>query len=714
MMDAAADTADVLIEAAVRCPSPPSCSQRADEECHNIEQLEKERHCTKVKPKKKIKPRGKLSRSLAVCEETPTFEETVGGPDANASSCRDDATSCKEEEQDPKEDSPSKESSEEYTDSTGIDLQQFIVDSLNSNPRDRLMLLKLEQDMRDFIGSDSPFKKFAPMSPYHRMLVHRVAAYFGMEHNVDHTGKSVIINTTSRTRTPERRFLEMVHKGKSEEIQQWKAILKRDNSLEDQSRCHLLRDRQSKSMEEREEEYQRARERIFNKEECTRAETRDTEEYNPYAETQRRRQLFRGSRNSSGSSWTGSSRQSSMETDCHYSNDPRPWSSTDSDSSYQWTNPGPKTHQPASHNWDARGSISLYMLPSTCSQPSLPVAEEPAPNPIYMGETEIPPGSILVNPRTGHPFLNPDGTPAVYIPADNQQPIKSQTPLQGCPPQPLQQQVLQCSSVSYTAPQMVTVVPSQPYSTIEDLSSQFAHVTMGCQSTAEPAPLYPPSHGFTYAHPTLPNPHSYCQPPPQVPGYYYSQNALSAQYGCSSPGQHGLTQAAAAPPAGSFTPALKMQPSPGNQPQTVLGAYAPVGPHQCSIAQVNTQFPPLISNPPVLKRKKSEFRKCLLGQILCSSFHFFPPPSREAFQCPFLTVKLRLEEQAMWHTAASWLRPLITAAAASLLAVPASALRFGPRSTEESFSSSCTDAHFPPPPPPSIHPHLHRTSSSPV
>uniref|UniRef100_A0A3P9J907 R3H domain containing 1 n=1 Tax=Oryzias latipes TaxID=8090 RepID=A0A3P9J907_ORYLA len=497
-----------------------------------------------------FQPRGKLSRSLAVCEETPTFEETVvtisssfvflmefsseqhlvfllfqGGPDANASSCCDDATSCKEEEQDPKEDSPSKggnlgrtkrfafqvflclscvvkhfvvavspsESSEEYTDSTGIDLQQFIVDSLNSNPRDRLMLLKLEQDMRDFIGSDSPFKKFAPMSPYHRMLVHRVAAYFGMEHNVDHTGKSVIINTTSRTRTPERRFLEMVHKGKSEEIQQWKTILKRDNSLEDQSRCHLLRDRQSKSMEEREEEYQRARERIFNKE-----VRGDTEEYNPYAETQRRRQLFRGSRNSSGSSWTGSSRQSSMETDCHYSNDPRPWSSTDSDSSYQ--------------------------LPSTCSQPSLSVAEEPAPNPVYMGETEIPPGSILVNPHTGLPFLNPDGTPAVYIPADNQQPIKSQTPLQGCPPQPLQQQVARARSPSFF-PSMPISPPLQvcahadlcvSHLQIEDLSSQFAHVTMGCQSTAEPAPLYPPSHGFTYANPTLPNPHSYCQPPPQV------------------------------------------------------------------------------------------------------------------------------------------------------------------------------------------------------
>lgn len=46
------------------------------------------------------------------------------------------------------------ESSVEYTDSTGIDLHQFIVDTLNSNPRDRMMLLKLEQDMIDFIISN--------------------------------------------------------------------------------------------------------------------------------------------------------------------------------------------------------------------------------------------------------------------------------------------------------------------------------------------------------------------------------------------------------------------------------------------------------------------------------------------------------------------------------------------------------------------------------
>lgn len=38
------------------------------------------------------------------------------------------------------------------------------------------------------------------MTSYHRMLLHRVAAYFGMDHNVDPSGKSVVINKTTNTR----------------------------------------------------------------------------------------------------------------------------------------------------------------------------------------------------------------------------------------------------------------------------------------------------------------------------------------------------------------------------------------------------------------------------------------------------------------------------------------------------------------------------------
>ncbi|XP_029370106.1 cAMP-regulated phosphoprotein 21 isoform X2 [Echeneis naucrates] len=623
MTEAVTESADDLLKPCdatscdvIRCPSPPLCLSLCEEEdkecCKDNKKLEQQKHCNHMQPKKKVMAKGKLVRSMAICEEPSGLDEVQSSADTNiSSSCYDNQrTSCKEDDQerstDPKKHSLSKDSSLEYTDSTGIDLNQFIIETLNSNPRDRMMLLKLEQDMIDFITSNSAFKKFPHMSSYHRMLVHRVAAYFGMEHNVDQTGKSVIINKTRSTRIPEQRFLDKVHKDKAEEIHCWKIILKRDSSSDDQTRLHPLREKQNKSVEEREEEYQRARDRIFNQEpvcpqESAHAETRAVQEHNPYAETQRRRQLFRGSRDSSGSSWTGSSRQSSTETDCRYSSDPRPWSSTDSDSSYQWTNPASKPCQPANHNWEAQGSgsISLFRLPSTCPRSSSPaIMEEPAHNPAFIMENGIPPGSILVNPHTGQPFLNPDGTPAVYIPPDSQQPIKSQTQLQGSSSQQQQQQVVQYSSVSYTAPQMLPVTPSQPYSAIEDLPSQFSHVTVSCQSTGDAPPYYPPNQGYIYAAPPPPcpppppNPPSYCHPSPQVPVYYYGQYPTSAQHGCRpvSPSKH--IQSQVAQPTG-YAPTLGVQQSSITQTPAVLGAYSPMTTHQCGVVQggVSVAYP---------------------------------------------------------------------------------------------------------------------------
>ncbi|XP_014913314.1 cAMP-regulated phosphoprotein 21 isoform X1 [Poecilia latipinna] len=639
MTEAVVESADVLAKPCDTKSHPslspclPLCSQKGGGECHtDIKKLQQQEHCNQVIPKKKFKPKGKLVRSMAFSEESSPFEETKVSPDTNIpSSCHDnERTSSRDEEQenspDPKKPPLSKESSVEYTDSTGTDLDQFIEDTLNSNPRDRLTLLKLEQDMTDFIFSNSSFKKFPQMSSYHRMLVHRVAAYFGMEHNVDHTGKSVIINRTSNTRIPEQRFSDMVHKDKTEDTFPLKILLKRDNS-DDQGRHHPSRERQSKSMEEREEEYQRARERIFNKEVrerdreelngtrqkkkkrkkkkekewtgvnfssfflslqplCTQesghAESRDVEEYNSYVETQRKRQLFRKSRANSSSSWTGSSKQSSIETDYCYSNDPPPWSSTDSDSSFQWTSQAMKAHQPSGQSWDTRsGSISLYRLPPPCAHPSPPppIIEEPVHT--YVAENGIPPGSILVNPLTGQPFLNPDGSPAVYNPPDSQQPISSQT----LPPQ---QQVVQYSSVSYSAPQMLPVTPSQPYSTVEDLSSQFAHVTVSCPSTGDAAPIYPPSQGYIYAAPAPPNLPSFCQPSPQVPVYVYPTSAQPG-FRPASPSQH--VRSSAAQPAAGYPPAVRVQQSSHTQPQPVLGTYTPVASHQCSMVQGGTSVP---------------------------------------------------------------------------------------------------------------------------
>ncbi|XP_064233341.1 R3H domain-containing protein 2 isoform X11 [Aotus nancymaae] len=282
----------------------------------------------------------KLVRSLAVCEESSTpfadgpletqdiIQLHISCPSDKEEEKSTKDVSEKEDKDKNKEKVPrkmlSRDSSQEYTDSTGIDLHEFLVNTLKKNPRDRMMLLKLEQEILEFINdNNNQFKKFPQMTSYHRMLLHRVAAYFGMDHNVDQTGKAVIINKTSNTRIPEQRFSEHIKDEKNTEFQQ-RFILKRDDASMDrddnQIRVPLQDGRRSKSIEEREEEYQRVRERIF---------ARETGQ-NGYLND------IRGNRE--GLSRTSSSRQSSTDSELK-SLEPRPWSSTDSDGSVRSMRP---------------------------------------------------------------------------------------------------------------------------------------------------------------------------------------------------------------------------------------------------------------------------------------------------------------------------------------------------------------------------------------
>ncbi|XP_066114856.1 R3H domain-containing protein 2 isoform X4 [Saccopteryx bilineata] len=294
----------------------------------------------------------KLVRSLAVCEESSA--PFADGPQETQDiiqlhiSCPSDKeeekstkdVSEKEDKDKNKEKVPrkmlSRDSSQEYTDSTGIDLHEFLVNTLKKNPRDRMMLLKLEQEILEFINdNNNQFKKFPQMTSYHRMLLHRVAAYFGMDHNVDQTGKAVIINKTSNTRIPEQRFSEHIKDEKNTEFQQ-RFILKRDDASMD--RDDNQDGRRSKSIEEREEEYQRVRERIFARETGQNGYLNDIrlskEAFS--SSSHKRRQIFRGNRE--GLSRTSSSRQSSTDSELK-SLEPRPWSSTDSDGSVRSMRP---------------------------------------------------------------------------------------------------------------------------------------------------------------------------------------------------------------------------------------------------------------------------------------------------------------------------------------------------------------------------------------
>ncbi|XP_031773147.1 cAMP-regulated phosphoprotein 21-like isoform X3 [Apis florea] len=162
-------------------------------------------------------------------------------------------------------------STELYTDSTGIDLEHFIAETINRNQKDRTVLLKIEKDLIEFARDKQKVcHKFPNMSSYNRMLVHRVAAYFGMEHNVDQSGSSVIVTRTKNMRIPNTRFKEHIRDDLILSEEPRRSILKRDsNSFEDsfnfKSPDRLSGDycRQNKSFEEREEEYERARRRIF-------------------------------------------------------------------------------------------------------------------------------------------------------------------------------------------------------------------------------------------------------------------------------------------------------------------------------------------------------------------------------------------------------------------------------------------------------------------
>uniref|UniRef100_A0AAF5RUK7 R3H domain-containing protein n=4 Tax=Wuchereria bancrofti TaxID=6293 RepID=A0AAF5RUK7_WUCBA len=99
----------------------------------------------------------------------------------------------------------------DYRDSTGINLLSFITCTLHKNSKDRHMLLQLEQHMTKLIKDPTRnSQKFPAMSSYNRMLVHRVAAFFGLDHNVDQNGTAVVVNKTSRTRLPDIDFLSLI------------------------------------------------------------------------------------------------------------------------------------------------------------------------------------------------------------------------------------------------------------------------------------------------------------------------------------------------------------------------------------------------------------------------------------------------------------------------------------------------------------------------
>uniref|UniRef100_A0A8C1IPA4 R3H domain containing 1 n=1 Tax=Cyprinus carpio TaxID=7962 RepID=A0A8C1IPA4_CYPCA len=689
---------------------------------------------------KRSKSNGKLKlvRSLAVCEEPsppPLRELTHEQEEIHielSQSFEKDETSIRYEDSEKISEKPektdplskktlSRDPSQDYTDSTGVNLHEFLVNTLKNNPRDRMMLLKLEQDILDFISNiESQKRKFPPMTSYHRMLLHRVAAYFGLDHNVDQTGKSVIINKTSNTRIPDQKFSEHIKDDKTDDFQK-RYILKRDNSSLDQDdgrlRMRLKDDRRSKSIEEREEEYQRARDRIFAQE------------------------VLRDGH-------SGNSRQSSSENELKYS-EPRPWSSTDSDSSHRNLKPamtkansfsgisllirGDSTASSKStgklSKTSSDSSSSVGSSSGSLSRPSqlplpAPVLPQPgrgftaapaAPLPalasqsattnanintnasfyiVPLDNTAIPPGSVLLNPQTGQPFVNPDGSPVVYNPTMTSQQGRGQQPMTLHPPPP--------------PPPPPLPPPPQPHPANhllqqDGLSAQFSQMNLVRQPSGDaPDPhtgLYPqslvlqnppptgymlssagqPMSGHAYPHPTPVNqavlqPHGYIQQPMQqvsacycAPGQY---SHSTQHYRAVTPVHYSAPQSQTLPPQQtgfqtvmpaqppSYQGMMGIQQTPNqsligsqggmaNQIQSVMVQYPTMPQYQVSVQQGSQSVPQAAYQQQIMLQGQTNQAPAPSASMqvyysmmpptqhssISSTVGFLPPPGSE--QMPF-------------------------------------------------------------------------------
>ncbi|XP_049675564.1 R3H domain-containing protein 2 isoform X6 [Accipiter gentilis] len=583
-----------------RSPSKEEVEKDGGEEV-SVRQESQRRTSSHGHARKRAKSNSKLKlvRSLAVCEESssPFVDGLLESQDiiqlhVSCPSDKEEEKSTKdgaekEEKDKNKEKAPrkmlSRDSSQEYTDSTGIDLHEFLVNTLKKNPRDRMMLLKLEQEILEFISdNNNQFKKFPQMTSYHRMLLHRVAAYFGMDHNVDQTGKAVIINKTSNTRIPEQRFSEHIKDEKNAEFPQ-RFILKRDDTSMDrddnQIRLPLQDGRRSKSIEEREEEYQRVRERIFARETGQNGYLTDSRlsKEGFSSSSHKRRQIFRGNRDSLNRA--SGSRQSSTESEIK-SLEPRPWSSTDSDGSIR--NLRPPVTKASSFSGISiltRGDSIGSSKGSTASRTSRAGSNPAMPFSVQ--------GLVL-------------GTPEACSQSPSSQPSRGLLPCttQQPQPQPPQQPPPQPQGLPPAAQQQPAMI-----SQADELSNPFGQISLSRQGSTEATDpssamfqsslisQHPQQTGFIMATPGQPistsnysasghtaptqqvlQPQGYIQPPQQIQVSYYSPGQYpnsSQQYRSLSHPVAYSSQRTQQLPQQSQQPGL--QPMMSNQQQTYQG-----------------------------------------------------------------------------------------------------------------------------------------------
>uniref|UniRef100_A0A1B6DE93 cAMP-regulated phosphoprotein 21 n=2 Tax=Clastoptera arizonana TaxID=38151 RepID=A0A1B6DE93_9HEMI len=514
-------------------------------------------------------------------------------------------------------------SMEQYTDSSGIDLEQFIENTLNRNPKDRLLLLKIENELVSLIKDNKrSVHKFQAMSSYQRMLVHRVAAYFGMDHNVDPSGQQVVVNKTKATRLPNSKFCDLVRDDLLFPEEPRRSILKRDSSSFDETSTFKSHDRQltcesrrSKSFEEREEEYEKVKRRIFNHDHERNLDSQNSSqdeddvrwpsesqnwtssdlenlelERNPPMpqRPERKSRIIKvESYESKDALQANSLRQSILKSYSfggydQQSLNARMLTKQDSGSSMS------SRLSPSSSGYKSqsqRSDVTLSATPSPTATPQLathcssqsraqtPELEQEREKTVMWAVTSlavVPRGSIIINPQTGQPCTNLDGSIYHFDP-DNPPKMSPTEELREIAPEvkpPSKNQTE--TGVKKKTPKISNPSPPTPTSLSTDcaqISSHLQHIELNHESSKTPNNV---SQSVKY------QPHQPIQQPSATPAFqsFYHPPQTCYPYQLY--------------PTASGMPPPMVQPPPSLQPLPSEGMYHPVNPQQPSQSGLRT------------------------------------------------------------------------------------------------------------------------------
>ncbi|XP_045528655.1 R3H domain-containing protein 2 [Pieris brassicae] len=360
--------------------------------------------------------------------------DNIGANGKSGSVDNDDQTfycRCPERKEKPKTLSLSGNDADDKTDLTDQDLVNFLRDTLNKNPKDRITLLKVEKELHALVSDVGRcIVRFPVMTSYGRMLVHRVAALFQLAHHIDHANKTCVVVSKSGTsggRIPCTSFKQWCTRvfpkspPRRHDDTLAKSILKRAGNVSESSGGGADAPR-SKSLEQRERDYERARRRIFSTDNCTQDESQwpwlpsgPVKLLTP--EGGKNKLVKVQSLESRGQETNARGAVSKSHSFGGYTAEPqqpRLLSRQGDLASSSWR------LSPSSSGYK---TLSLRSTDSVTPSPTGGASPEPGTEAATLvwavtNLSSVPQGAIVIHPQTGRPLTNPDGSIYHFDPAN--------------------------------------------------------------------------------------------------------------------------------------------------------------------------------------------------------------------------------------------------------------------------------------------------------